>query len=581
MKLTTNAQRILNELFQQDFSDNDSYAEESQYFEVFSSRQILKSKDLSDEEIESGVLGSGNDGGCDSIYTLFNGTYVTEDFASSITSNKENTIELIITQAKRETSFSEDAIMKWKTTVGNLLEIGVDDSTYKARYNEDVRSAFSVFRELYVKLLRSTPKLVISFNYATFAAELHPNVQAQAEELKSIVRKLFPSPKTDVNVIFWGAEKLLLAAQSQPEHKLNLPLVENPINIGTHCDFIALVNIAKYYRFITDENGALRKYIFDANVRDYQGHNSVNQDISNTLSNPTGEYFWWLNNGITLLTDEAILATGKELVLTEPAVVNGLQTSNEIYQYFLDNPEQLKSEERNVLVRVIVPESEDSRDRIILATNNQTNIPKSSLRANDPIHWQIELYLKGRGLFYDRRKNYYKNQGRKSTEIVSVSFLAQCMISLFLQKPNYARARPSTLLIKDETYDKLYIENQDLDVFYNSAKLGKMVEICLKKSNTYTPAQKNDILFYVLYLSVAKQVGKANITFKDVKEIDLNSYTDEYIVQIAETVFSEYEKLGGNGKVAKGSDLIDDLVSLFPVSEERPVLTQVELNVGN
>lgn len=568
MKLTTNAQRILNELFQQDFADNGSYADESQYFEVFSSKQILKSNDLSDEEIENGVLGSGNDGGCDSIYTLFNGAYVTEDIVSSITSSKEAAIELVITQAKRETSFGEDAIMKWKTTVGNLMEIGVDDSPYKARYNEDVRTAFSVFRELYVKLLRNTPKLVISFNYATFATELHPNVQAQAEELKGIVHKLFPSPKTVVNVTFWGGEELLLAAQSQPEHKLNLPLAENPINIGTHCDYIALVNIAKYYRFITDENGALRKYLFDSNVRDYQGHNSVNQDIHNTLSSSTGEDFWWLNNGITLLTDEAILATSKELVLTEPAVVNGLQTSNEIYQYFLANPEQLGSETRNVLIRVIVPESEDSRDRIILATNNQTNIPKSSLRANDPIHWQIELYLKGRGLFYDRRKNYYKNQGRKSTEIVSVSFLAQCMISLFLQKPNYARARPSTLLIKDETYDELYIKNQDLDVFYNSAKLGKMVEVCLKKSNVYTPAQKNDILFYVLYLSVAKSIGNANITFKDVKEIELNSYTDEYITQIAKIVFSEYEKLGGDGKAAKGSDLIDNLISIFSTPED-------------
>ena len=568
MKLTTNAQRILNELFQQDFADNGSYADESQYFEVFSSKQILKSNDLSDEEIENGVLGSGNDGGCDSIYTLFNGAYVTEDIVSSITSSKEAAIELVITQAKRETSFGEDAIMKWKTTVGNLMEIGVDDSPYKARYNEDVRTAFSVFRELYVKLLRNTPKLVISFNYATFATELHPNVQAQAEELMGIVHKLFPSPKTVVNVTFWGAEELLLAAQSQPEHKLNLPLAENPINIGTHCDYIALVNIAKYYRFITDENGALRKYLFDSNVRDYQGHNSVNQDIHNTLSSSTGEDFWWLNNGITLLTDEAILATSKELVLTEPAVVNGLQTSNEIYQYFLANPEQLGSETRNVLIRVIVPESEDSRDRIILATNNQTNIPRSSLRANDPIHWQIELYLKGRGLFYDRRKNYYKNQGRKSTEIVSVSFLAQCMISLFLQKPNYARARPSTLLIKDETYDELYIKNQDLDVFYNSAKLGKMVEVCLKKSNVYTPAQKNDILFYVLYLSVAKSIGNANITFKDVKEIELNSYTDEYITQIAKIVFSEYEKLGGDGKAAKGSDLIDNLISIFSTPED-------------
>lgn len=560
MKLITNSQRILAELFNQDFCDNASFTDESQFFEFFASKQILKYADFSDEEIEKGVLGSGNDGGCDSIYTIYNGISITEDIVDTITASKEATIELIITQAKRETSFSEDAIMKWKTTATNLLEIGVDDTQFVSRYSEDVRNAFSVFKELYVKLLRSTPKISITFNYATFASEIHPNVVAQANELEAIIHRLFPSPKTVVSVKFWDAEKLLLTAQSQPEHKLNLQLAETPINIGAHHDYIALVNLAKYFHFITDESGSLRKYLFDSNVRDYQGHNAVNQDIQQTLLCPSGEDFWWLNNGITLLTDEAILATSKEMVLVEPAVVNGLQTSNEIYHHYQENPDQLQSETRNILVRIIVPESEDSRDRIILATNNQTNIPKSSLRANDPIHWQIELYLKGRGLFYDRRKNYYRNQGKKSSEIVSVSFLAQCMISLLLQKPNYARARPSTLLTKDDTYEALYVKNTDLDVFYNSAKLGKTVELCLKRSTAYSPAQKNDILFYVVYFSVAKKLGKSVIELVDIKGLDLNVFTDEYITSAASEVFNEYEKLGGNGKVAKGSDLIDALI---------------------
>lgn len=560
MKLITNSQRILAELFKQDFADNEIYSDESQYFEFFSAKNILKNLEFSDEEIESGVIGSGNDGGCDSIYTLCNNVYITEDIVETISPGKEPTIELIIIQAKRESSFSEDAIMKWKTTASNLFEIGVDDTQYHARYNEDVLNAFALFRDLYVKLLRSTPKVCISFHYSTFATEVHPNVRAQADELEEIVHKLYPSPKTTVSVKFWGADELLLAAQSQPEHKLNLPLAETPINIGTHRDYVALVNLSKYYHFIASDNGELRKYIFEANVRDYQGHNAVNQDIQNTLLNSTGEEFWWLNNGITLVADEAILATSKELVLTEPAVVNGLQTSNEIYRYFQANPEKLAVETRNVLVRIIVPESENSRDKIILATNNQTNIPKSSLRANDPIHLQIELYLKGRGLYYDRRKNYYKNQGRKSTEIVSVSFLSQCMISLVLQRPDYARARPSTLLTKDETYEALYERNQDLDVFFHAAKLGKTVEFSLKCSQIYSQAQINDILFYVLYYSVAKQVDKLDITATDIKKLDLSVFTNKFILESAEYVFSKYEELGGNSKVAKGAELIKSLV---------------------
>lgn len=35
MKLATNSQRILEELFQQDFADNVVYTDQSQYFEFF------------------------------------------------------------------------------------------------------------------------------------------------------------------------------------------------------------------------------------------------------------------------------------------------------------------------------------------------------------------------------------------------------------------------------------------------------------------------------------------------------------------------------------------------------------------
>lgn len=558
MNLTTNSQRILHQLFLQEYSESGG-TDEAHFFEFFASQQVIKDYDLSDEEIEHCILGAGNDGGCDGVFLLYNGNIITEDEVSNLGNQKNTIIDLVIIQAKRSTSFSEDAIMKWKTTAKNLLEIGTDDSIYADRYNEDVLNAFALFRDLYVRQLRSISKLNIRFNYASFAIEIHPNVQAQADELIADVKTLFPGPQIEVSVDFWNADRLLTAAQRQPETKLNLPLAEAPINIGTHHDFIALVNLAKYYLFITNESGELKKYIFESNVRDYQGHNVVNQDIQKTLKSTGTEDFWWFNNGITLLTDEASLITNKELIISEPAVVNGLQTSNEIFQFFKRNPAALETETRNVLIRVIVPESEEIRDKIILATNNQTNIPKSSLRANDPIHWQIELFFKGRGLYYDRRKNYYKNQGKKSNEIVSVSFLAQCMISLLLQKPNYARARPSTLLTDDEAYTSLYDPENDLDVYYNAALLGRRVELAIKKNNAYTQAEKNDILFYVLYYVVAKVVGKTQLSKQDIKNLGVDLITEAEINSVSAQVYSFYQTLGGNAKVAKGSELVEKL----------------------
>lgn len=306
--------------------------------------------------------------------------------------------------------------------------------------------------------------------------------------------------------------------------------------------------------------------MFEANVRDYQGKNNVNNCISESLNNNDGEDFWWLNNGITILATEAILATNKELQISNPEIVNGLQTSTEICNYFTSNPEKLDSENRCVLVRVIVPESEEVRDNIIFATNNQTNIPKASLRVTDPIHLKIEMYLKSRGLYYDRRKNYYKNQGKKYFEIVSVSFLGQCLITLFIKRPDHARARPSTLLNDDEIYATLYKEENNLEIYYKAARLGKIVQNNIKATD-YSQAEKSDIMFYVLYSVVAKKLNTLTITFEDIISLDINGITNEFITNIRELVFDKYKELGGNGRVAKSNEFITKIEPLLEIKE--------------
>lgn len=59
------------------------------------------------------------------------------------------------------------------------------------------------------------------------------------------------------------------------------------------------------------------------------------------------------------------MASSRELQQTNPEIVNGLQTSNEIYNFYSQNESLLQSERRNVLVRVIVPETERVRDDFI------------------------------------------------------------------------------------------------------------------------------------------------------------------------------------------------------------------------
>ena len=554
-KQLTNSQILIKECVAQSFKESDEYDDEASFFEYFSSSQILKDYDLSDDEIENGIVGSSGDGGCDSIYIFLNKNLVLPDQIDSITPLKESKVEMVIIQSKRETSFKESAIQKWKDVSNNLLSLSNSLNDFATRYNDDVIESFGFFRDLYTKLLTSRVKLEFKYIYVSFAEDIHPNVKQQAEELKELVYKLFPN--ANVNIEFIGATKLYDKYNTPAETIVNLPLVEVPIALGKNKNYVGLVSLKEYYGFIVSEDNTLRKKFFEANVRDYQGKNNVNSSIRETLENGQSEDFWWLNNGITILTSEAMLVNNRELQLTNPEIVNGLQTSNEIYLYFKNNLSLLESETRNVLVRIIVPDSEESRDNIIFATNNQTNIPKASLRVTDPIHLQIELYLKGRGLFYDRRKNYYKNQGKKPSEIVGVSFLGQCLITLFLKKPDYARARPSTILTDDDSYNKLYIENDDLEIFYRCALLGKKVQKNLKKTIQYTSAEKSDILFYLLYGVIASSIKKNNITIEDIKQLDIDSITDEVISNIKDKIYNIYKENGGNGRVAKSSEFVN------------------------
>ena len=551
--MSKNAQILLESLIEQEFQNNDNYSSISDYFEFFSASQILKNQGLSDDEVDNGIVGKGLDGGCDSIYLFLNNLLITPDVVEHISAPKDSILEMIIIQSKKTTSFGEDAVMKWKTISGNLLDLSKTTTDFTARYNADILEAFTTFRDTYTRLITSRVKLKFKFYYATLASELHPNVIQQAEELKDTIKGLFPNAV--VEVIFVDSDALFDMYNAVIENRVNLKFADIPISPNQK-NYIALVDLKSYFNFIVNDEGDVRKSFFDSNVRDYQGKNNVNSSISETLHRADDNDFWWLNNGVTVLASEATLVNNRELQIVNPEIVNGLQTSMEIYNYFSENREALESEKRSILLRIIVPDNEESRDQIIFATNNQTNIPKATLRVTDPIHLQIEMYFKSRGLFYDRRKNYYKNQGRKPAEIVGVSFLAQCLITIFLKKPDYARARPSTLLNDEKTYNELYEKNNDLEVFYRVALLGKKIQRNVRSGSDYSSAEKSDILYYVLYAVIADVLGKKNITPADIKNLDIDSITDTLIEDIRNRVYEIYKQHGGNGRVAKSAEFI-------------------------
>jgi hypothetical protein len=253
------------------------------------------------------------------------------------------------------------------------------------------------------------------------------------------------------------------------------------------------------------------------------------------------------------------------LTLENPEVVNGLQTSREIFHVFSSGGRD--GDPRNVLVRVLVPGEDESRDRIIRATNSQTSIPIASLRATDRIHRNIEEFLASRGLFYDRRKNHYKNQGKPVKSIVSISSLAQCVLACAMRDPSNARARPSSLLKRDEDYNRIFDEAHPLAVYYVCAVLGRRIEETLRSA--YCRVERshwNNVRYYALMLLGLRSAGSVLPSMQQLADMDLAAADETTCLRCIHDAWTEYLALGGTDQVAKGNLLGHKLIEKHRLS---------------
>lgn len=565
----TNSQIIMEKIIKEEAVEQG--AQFSEYFELYTASQILKDYDVTYSDIEYSIVGDGGDGGVDSFYTFLNGELIKEDTDYSKT-GKHNKIEVVIIQSKTSKKFGEDAIIKLNEVTRDLFNISTDISSdsLKRRYNDDLRGRVSIFRDVYSNLMKSFPDLSFSYYYSTLGEEIHPNVVDKVNPLKETILRMFTGSKFSFN--FVGASNLVELNRKVKSTSRMMELAESPIATASG-SYLCLVNLRRYYDFISD-NDSLSRSIFESNVRDHNGDVVVNVAIQETLTSGK-EDFWFLNNGVTIITSKAVLS-GKTLTIENPQVVNGLQTSHEIYNYY-SNLEEATQELRNVLVRVICESNDESRDKIIRATNSQTSIPPASLRSADVIHRDIEDFFKANGYFYDRRKNLYKNEGKPASRIVSIPYLSQCVITTVLLQPNNARARPSTLINDNTRYEQIFNKKYPLSLYLNSYLILKKCTELLRNYEFKSKRDFNNVIYHsamAVVLNLAIIDEKQNNIPKFVGDFDNNRITEEYFDEIFDLVWKEYKNLGGNDTTAKGTDFVTNIaktLSILAKTEQNPI----------
>jgi len=509
--VTNNELVLLDQILDQRQKERDAPLPNDRAFELFACEQALRDFEVSTDDILNGLVGGGGDGAIDGVYVFLGDSLLEEDdevFGEDFAPTKVGQgarLSLWLVQAKREESFTGTALDLVASSTSRLLDLGKSDEDLLAYYSSALVGRVGLFRTALQKLAGRHPKVEIRFYYATRGSTetVDPKVLGKADDLREQFASTFSDAVSRVELL--GAAELRRLASSLPSYTLELPYRENATSGSSH---VALVSLRDYLEFLTDQNGNLRRNIFDWNVRDYQGDVEVNREIEASLRDPASPEFWWLNNGVTIIASKATIV-GKIYALADVQIVNGLQTSHTIFNVLKELGQDASAFDRLILVRILYTDDPEARDKVIRATNKQTNVTAASLRATDDVQRSIEAFFLAKDWFYDRRKNYYRNIGKNPERIIGIPLLAQAIMAIGLSEPDSARARPSSLLKRDEDYMRVFSAKLPLSIYLWAAKTQKQVDAYLgSEEANLTPPERTNLRFHLAMLATAKLHGE-------------------------------------------------------------------------
>lgn len=498
-------------------------------FECFAIGEYLKNYDLNEKELNNGIVDGQDDGGIDGFYIFLNGNPVL-DASDYIWPKRNAELEIYIITCKHHDTYELGPLESLDSTLSEIFDLRLATADFKSNLNSRIIKKRNDLIYAYRKTAAALTKCTIHIAYISRgdSSSVAPNITAKGEKIATTCASLFT--ESDVEVSFCGSSDLIRKYRKKRNALVSLLTKKS---FQHKSDFVALVSLRDYFNFITDEDGKLKRYYFEENVRDYLGENRTNIDIARTLENQESPDFWLLNNGITMLSSHAT-SYDSGIEVENVQIVNGLQTTNTIYQHYCAHPED--QSQRLLLIKIICSTEESVRNQIIQATNNQSQIPLYSLHATDKIQKDIEDILLANELYYERRANHYKNQGYPEDKIFAPLYLAAGYISLVLKLPHRAASLKSKFMNKPEQYEKVFSDKADLRVWPKIATIIRHIDSISEQHRTRLKSSTENYLKtirpLVSVLAVGKLLGKLSFGERDLVTLNTELLTDELVEQV-------------------------------------------------
>lgn len=444
---------------------------ERELFEAFSTYCVVSKimdNDFNYSDIDEMQVANSNDGGIDAVGLLINGEFV-ESLQSLNDILKRESIQLdvliIFVQATTSSKFEGSKMDTFGRGIVDILR-----KNPQRAQNAELKTKWHMINAIvdHISLVKSLRGRAYYVTTGTWQND--KNLLATIHDINDDVlgEHIFSNDDFSFKPIDAGTlRNYYTDSTTKTSQRIYFPKrVVLPDVPNVTQGWSGFLSGTEFLKLIVDEDDDLRRSLFYDNVRDFQGDTGANKNIRETLESNQPENMAILNNGVTIIADNARLARD-DVTLDNYQIVNGCQTSYVIY----NNRDKVTSDVY-VPVKIIVTTNSEVSTNITIGNNKQTAVKDDELLALTEVQKSLEqffgTYDGKKRLYYERRSNQYNARTDvEKVRIVPLSISLRVYASMFLGIPHYA-SRYYGRLFHDYS-SQVFNEKRSEIAFYTAA----------------------------------------------------------------------------------------------------------------
>ena len=134
-------------------------------------------------------------------------------------------------------------------------------------------------------------------------------------------------------------------------------------------------------------------------------------------------------------------------------------------------------------------------------------------------------------------------------------------MAIVLKQPDYARARPSTLLKTDKDYKRVFNARYPIALYFRCIDIMKEVESFLRSDEVLISTKEiNNVKFHVAMFATLSLLNNMDPVPQQIADISIDTVDTEILKESFNQVNTIYRDMGADDQVAKGKEFVENLI---------------------